>query len=379
VERTSTTIATVALGVLLAACGGTTDPAGPSSTRGAAGETSDAQLAAWEHLDVVEAVLPDRAAATVLQTDVDITDAWDRYGFAGEAPFIDVEHDVLLLLGRPDNACPDDLVSLRVDAERLATGWLEPPGGCNDPLLLWLHAVRVHRGVLGTGFSYAPEAPFTDELTEVSIELPPYDGDAPPDPALPEAMSEAELAAVFDGHAVARCGPEHRPIEAAFGAPDREISEFDPDQTEAIETLDRALPFLAGEGYAPDRDVTGLIDRSEGPAHAAVVVHEADVDAVQALLDAEFGAGGVRVWADPWNPAQIHAAQETLLDLMGPATDGPGAIVGLSGPPGPVTIGMVDPTREALDRIAAVVDPTLVCVDVELSGVAPADEDDAAG
>jgi hypothetical protein len=379
VERTSTTIATVTLAVLLAACGGTSDPAGSGTAGGAAGSASDAQLAAWEHLGVVEAVLPDRAAATVLETEADITDAWIDHGFAGEVPTVDVEHDVVLLLGRPDNACPDDLVSLRVDADRLVTEWLEPPGGCNDPLLLWLHAVRVHRGVLGTGFSYAPEAPFTDELAEVTIELPAYDGDAPPDPALPEAMSEAELAAVFDGHAVARCGPEHRPIEAAFGAPDREVSEFEPDQTEAIETLDRALPFLAGEGYAPDRDVTGLIDRSEGPAHAAVVVHEADADEVQALLDAEFGAGGVRVWADPWDPAEIHAAQEALLDLMGPATEGPGAIVGLSGPPGPVEIGMVDPTREALDRIAAAVDPTLVCVDVQLSGLPQASEDDAAG
>ncbi len=101
------------------------------------------------------------------------------------------------------------------------------------------------------------------------------------------------------------------------------------------------------------------------------MVHAPEADDVQDLLDAELGAGTVTVWADPWDAREVQAAQEALNELMGPGSDGPGAIVSTSGAPGPVAIGMVDPTRAALDAIADRVDTDLVCVDVIRSGVEP--------
>jgi hypothetical protein len=360
--------------VVAAACGGTVDePAAAGGPTDAAGRGSEV---AWEHLAAVEGQLPDRAAAAVTESQGDTDDAWRTHGFEGDAPTLG-DDEVLLLLGRFDNSCPDTPISLAVLDGALDVEWLAPPGGCTDEGLLWLHALRVHRGVLGGTFSYGLERPFEDELRPVTIELPPFDGDAPPAPAPPQAMDDAALDEVFAGHPVERCGPEHDPIAAIFGDPDREVTdEFDPEDARVSEDIEAAVDVLVAAGEDPDRTFSPLFDRSQGAPRAAVIVHEPRVPEIQALLDDELGAGTVHVWADPWDPIEVTAAWEDLMELMGPASEGPGAITGVSGPPGPMEIGMVDPTREALDRIAASVDPALVCVDVELSGVRPEPLDD---
>ncbi|MCC5950201.1 MAG: hypothetical protein JJT89_17250, partial [Nitriliruptoraceae bacterium] len=357
----------------LGACGGPSlDPIGEGPSSGA--QTTDGGEVAWEHLGVVEGVLDEQRAAAVLTSDAEVEEAWGRLGFEGDAPTLRDDR-VLLLLGRPDDACPDDLVELGVDDDRLTTGWQEPPGGCEQPLILWLHAVDVHRAVLAPGFTYGPDEPFVGELDEVTIEVEAASGDAPPAPEPDQAMSDEEVAAVFADHPVRPCGPEHDPIAAAFGDPDRAIdddvlTEDNAAEGAAIEGVEAALTLLEGQGWEPDLQVTGLVDRSEGDARAAVVVYEADADEVQALLDRELGAGTVTVWADPWDPEQVRAAQRELTSLMD-ADGGPGAIVSASGAPGPVALGMIDPTREALDEVAAVADPALVCIEVLRSGQQP--------
>lgn len=361
--------------LLLVACGGPSlDPIGegPSPTSTLPEEAGDASVA-WTHLDVAEGVLDDEAAAAVVDDADDIAAVWDELGFETAAPELGADR-VLLLLGRPDNACPDDPIELRVEDGRLITAWQEPPGGCVDPLIRWVHAFDVHRGVLAPGFTYGPAEPFADELREVTIEVAGADSEIPPPPEPPAAMSDEEVDAVFDGHRVERCGPEHDPIAAAFGDPDREVDdagfEGDPSQDTAIRDIDAALEVLAEAGFDVDERVSGLVDRSEGEARAAVVVHLDDADRAQTTLDEALGTGTVTVWPDPWDPSEVRAAQEALTALMG-ATDEPGAIVSASGPPGPVQLGMVDPTRDALDEIAATVDADLVCVEVLRSGLAP--------
>ena len=327
----------VTVALVLSACGPTEPPPEPSDPGAQTTDDRDAaaRLPAWEQLDVVEAILPDRAAAEVIEDPDEMDAAWARVGFDGDVPSIDPATDVLLLLGRADNACPADLIGLEVVDGRLITDWLEPPGDCVDPLIHWVYAVQVHRGVLGEAFTYALDAPFGDELTPVTVALPPFTDDADRvAPSPPRAMTDAA-------------------------------------QETALEQVDAAIALLREAGFEPHRDVTGLIDRSTGTARAAVVVHAPEADDVQDLLDAELGAGTVTVWADPWDAREVQAAQEALNELMGPGSDGPGAIVSTSGAPGPVAIGMVDPTRAALDAIADRVDTDLVCVDVIRSGVEP--------
>lgn len=356
--------------VLAVACGGAADepaPAGsPAPTQ--AGQQGEV---AFEHLGVVEGALPDRAAAAVAESQGDTDDAWRTYGFEGDAPTL-ADDEVLLLLGRFDNACPDTPIGLEVVDGSLEVDWLTPPGSCEDIGLLWLHALRVHRGVLGTGFTYGLEQPFDDDLSPATIELPPFDGAAPPAPEPPQAMDDAAIDAVFAGHPVERCGPQHDPIAAIFGDPDREVTdEFDPDDARVSQEIEAAVDVLVAAGEDPDRTFSPLFDRSQGAPRAAVIVHEPRVPEIQALLDDELGTGTVHVWGDPWDPIEVTEAWESVMELMGSASEGPGAITWSSGPPGPIDIGMIDPTREALDRIAAAVDPSLVCVDVELSGVGP--------
>jgi hypothetical protein len=367
-------VAVIAGALLLTACGSgepTLDPIDPGPQPTGDDEAAGTGLT-WDHLDVVEATLPDRAAASVVEDPDEIAAVWERLGFESGVPTLDPATDVLLLLGRADNACPDELIVLEVVDERLVTEWLEPPGGCVDPLIHWVHAVQVHRGVLGEQFTYALEEPFADDLEPVTITLAAFDDDGSRRaPTPPQAMSDDEVDAVFADHPIRRCGPDDDPIADAFGPLDEPVDEFDPDQETALEQVDAAMAVLTDAGFEPHADVSGLIDRSTGTSRAAVVVHEPRAEEVQDLLDAELGPGTVTVRADPWDAREVQAAQEALGALMGPGSDGPGAIVSTSGAPGPVEIGMVDPTREALDAIADRVDAELVCVDVIRSGVGP--------
>jgi hypothetical protein len=364
----------VTVAILSTACGASEPTLGPieAGPQPTDADTAGGSQLAWGQLDVVEGTLPGDAAATVLDEADAIGAAWQRYGFAGDVPSIDPETEVLLLLGRADNACPDELIGLEVADGRLVTDWLEPPGDCNDPLIRWLYAVQVYRGVLGDGFTYALDEPFAGELAAVTIELPPFDDDGSRTaPTPPQAMADDEVAAVFADHPIRRCGPDDDPIAAAFGPLDEPVDEFDADQEAALDHVEAAMALLHDAGFEPHADVTGLIDRSTGTTRAAVVVHAPDADEVQDLLDDELGPGTVTVWADPWDAREVQAAQEALGGLMGPGSDGPGTIVSTSGAPGPVVVAMVDPTREALDAIADRVDAELVCVDVIRSGVRP--------
>lgn len=434
--RARATIATAAAAVLLlAACGDPADGPGPADTDdGTATGTqpaSDGEVA-WTHHGEVEATLDGRAAAEALEDPDTLADAWATHGFDGDPPTVDFDDEVVLLLGRPDNACPDQPVELAVDdAGHLDIEWVTPPGGCTDPLILWLHALTVHRGVLAEEVTYGPDEPFEGELEAVTLELPPYDGDAPPPPTLEdldqEAMTDEEIDAVFADHPVERCGPEHEPFRddtvdgdlsddpqvadaqrdrAGFGVPSDEAStraameaddaadqDVDDDglvdgeeplgaygfplteaelqasqDAEALAADAREL--LDDEGIDTRFDAIPVIDRAD-EVRAVVATDQARVDEVQQLLDASFGEGAVAVEVLPWPPRDVADAQDALMELMGGADEGPGAITGMGGPPGPVQLSMVDPTVDALDAIADQVDPALVCVDVQRSGVGP--------
>jgi hypothetical protein len=124
--------------------------------------------------------------------------------------------------------------------------------------------------------------------------------------------------------------------------------------------------FLRQQGYRSNVDFVPYISRATG-VRPGFWVDGGAAPKVQRLLDDEFGNGAVLVVENRYDFEAIDKAQRDIGDLMG--GDGPGSIVFSSGIPGPVELGMIDPTREALDRVAATVDPSLVCVEPTLSGV----------
>lgn len=142
-------------------------------------------------------------------------------------------------------------------------------------------------------------------------------------------------------------------------------SELAQDQR-ATQLVQEVVAYLRGRGLTQERDFVPMLARDDG-IRPRVLVAPDDVADRQADLDREFGRGEVDVAALRYDLREIQRAQRDLGPIMG--GDGPGAIVSTSGVPGPVGTGMIDPTRDALDLIARTVDPALVCVHPELSGV----------
>ena len=370
--------------------------------------TAQGQARAWRHLARVEGLLEDGSAAMAIQKQAALDGAWASYGFKGAAPPVDFDHEVVLLLLQPDDACPDELIGLEVRDGELHPEWLPPPGGCNQPLIFRLHAVAVHRGHLPRRFGVALPEPYAAEAARAEIELAAYEGEAaPPPPTPPRAMTAAQLDAVFDGHAVRRCTPEDDAVpertvdgplsndpevaeaqqqRAGFGVPSdeqttREVM-ADPDRTDeygfpllaselaqdqrASELVQDVIRYLEDQGLDPERDFVPMLGR-DGGIRPRVLVPPDEVAARQADLDREFGRGEVDVRALRYDLREIQRAQRDLRPIMGGS--GPGTIFSSTGAPGPVEIGMIDPTRDALDLVARTVDPALVCVHPELSGV----------
>jgi hypothetical protein len=386
-------------------------PASVTVDGGAQRVDGDTAGAAWTHLGMVEAMLPDGAAATAIEDEDTFAAAWTDHGFEGGAPEVDFDHHAVLLLGQPDDACPDELVELEVVGDRLEIGWLPPAGGCDQPLIMRLHAVEVHRGHVPDTFHVELAPPFEDELTRVTIELAPYDDQAPPPRDPPSAMSDDELEQVFADHPVRRCRPEDRPGQdgevdgplsddavvaeaqrqrAGYGLTSDEatvrrlLDDPGPSDTYGFPVLDEELEadmaagnvmdelvtWLGAEGLDLERDLTPILSRSGG-IQPMVLVTADDEDRIRAMVEERFGPGVVEVRVQRWDPAEVMDAQETVTALMGDH-EASWLISWVSGPPGPAEIGVIDPTRDALDAIAELVDPELVCVSVELSGIQPA-------
>ena len=322
---------------------------------------------AWVHLAQKEGRLRGRASAVAVETPAHLAAAWGDYHLPESPPDVDFEKYAVLLLLQPDDACSDDLATLRVTRGELAVEWLSPPGGCTLPLIFRLHAVAVHRSHIPQRFDVRVPEPHARDARATSIRLRVEPGQHP-DPVLPTPpapMTKEELDAVFAGHEIRRCRPDDHVLNDG-PAPVHASGD-------GTRMADLVRPWLRDNGFATDREAVPYID-TDGDGGLHVLVAPANVERLQAALDEKFGPGVVAAEAARYDFAAIDRAQQDLRALMGPP-DGPGSIVGSDGIPGPVQILMVDPTRGALDAVAATVDPRLVCVTPELSGYTAGDPD----
>ena len=409
-----THLATALLLLVLVACTRNDSPPialgnGPSETQPPAPqlpvEAPDRQRVAWQRLAHTAGMLDDSAAAEAVEDAAFLAETWKRYGFKGPVPQVDFQAFFVLLLAQPDDACVDKLIGLEVTGGRLRPTWLSPPGGCAQPLIMRIHAVEVHRAFLPSRFEVAEGDPYKDMTKPVTITFDAVDGPAPPPPEEPQAMSEQELEMVFAGHPVRRCTPEGElgadaPVDGPL-SDDPKVAKWqrgragygvasDEQSTRAAaerstETAAYGFP-LTPEDLQADQDAMALmdrvmrwweksdwsgvepmIDRRGGIRPKLLLTRSGDAAALRRAIDAEFGQGNVLVESSPYEFSEIEKAQRALGKIMG--GDGPGAIVSSTGVPGPVMLGMIDPTREALDKVAATVDPAFVCVGPMRSGV----------
>lgn len=349
--------ALVALLVLLLvpACTAAPDEAGA----GAAGEEPPADVA-WRHVGMVDGMLPGSVTAVVVSEPDDLAGALAATGAAdpGEVAW---DRELVLLLAQPDDACPDELVGLDEVDGVVRPAWLQPPGGCQQPLIWRIHTVVVHRGHLTGPTTFLVEEPYVQDVAVVTLDLPAYDGEVPPPPEPPRQMAASDLDAVFAGHPVQRCEPLP---EAPVGDRAGELE----DEADA-ERIDRVLSWLTrNPRWDTERELVPILDVwGDGEFHIRVAEERADE--LRADIEAEFGPGVVIVDGVDPSPAELRDAQDALAPLMGGS--GPGAIVWSAGAGRrlQVELGMVDVTREALDRVAELVDPRLVCIEPQLTGV----------
>lgn len=66
---------------------------------------------------------------------------------------IDFDRNVVLIMTRPDNACPDTITRIEIEEGEAGPTWTpvfeDLSSACNDPLLSWLYVVLLDRSALG--------------------------------------------------------------------------------------------------------------------------------------------------------------------------------------------------------------------------------------
>ena len=174
-------------------------------------------------------------------------------------------------------------------------------------------------------------------------------------------MTQAQLAEVFADHPVRPCSELPDLRDEVFGEPSGEPT--------AKESTFPAMDFTVSEDlqteYAIEHaDTFGwlMVDQAAG---AWIVGVTADVEEHEQWLAALYPEETFRVIETPHNQNDLAAAQEAVMPLH----QGEDPIVVGSGYFAYLELHVVYPTRQDLDAIAELVDPTVVCVDPVLSGL----------
>lgn len=350
------------------AAGGGQEPAMPAPVVEV--DEQEPGTVAWRYRGMVEGLLPDNVTALAATTSDELRGLVARTDVADPGP-VDWDREFVLLLAQPDDLCPDTLVGLDAVDGVVEPSWLAPPGGCAQPLIWRIHTVVVHRGHLTGPTTFVVPEPYRRDVTVVTLDLPSYDGEVPAPPQRDEQMSSDALDAVFAGHPVARCEP--LPDAPTTGGDDRDDDPEADDRSVESERIDRVMTFLnVHPDWDAERDVMPILDIwGDGRFHLRVAAERAEE--LRADLEEEFGPDVAIIDAVDPGPAELLAVQDALGPLHGGS--GPGSIsysAGLSRRL-QVEVGMIDPTREALDAIAELVDPRHVCVVPVLSGVVVGD------
>lgn len=278
-----------------------------------------------------------------------LSQLWDHHGFEGPPPHVDFGTRVVLVSVRAEDACPDDLVEMRLSGGVLEPTFLPPPGGCDEPLLTTAHAVAVHRGDLPAQFTAVlrqHEGHGGD--VETGLSLPPYDGSAAPAPPVPaRQMSVAALDAVFGGHPMRRCSEVPDITTEAVDGP------IDADADVARRMA--VAGDIQGADAAEHADTFGVLVLEQADGGTLVVGVTDDLEGHRARLTDSHPDVALRVVQVAATERELRAAQEALRPLHDDGT------VSYSAFAVHLTVGVVDPTREDLDAIAALVDPAFTC------------------
>lgn len=355
----------VALAMVLAACGEqvAVEPAPGGSGQASPGATAVHPDAVWfEVLGVTEAAGGD-LGVDLAQSRGELAAFWDAHGFDEPVPEPGFDEHVVALVRRGDNACPDEVMEVRRVGAALEHTLLPPPGACNDPYIVWAYAIAYHRGDLGEEVTLRiDEADGPDGTLTATFTLPPYDGPpAPPPSPPPRQLTDEALAAVFAGHPVRPCTELHDPREEVLSGQPAPDDGGSPGGAPAGVDVPGDVQTAYAAEY-PGEFGWFMVDQAAGEWVVGVT---GDVEGHRARLSARHPGQRFRVVETPHAQRDLAAAQEAARPLH----TGDDPLLVHSSHFAYLELGVIDPTRDDLDKIAAVVDPTLACVEPVLSGL----------
>jgi hypothetical protein len=175
--------------------------------------------------------------------------------------------------------------------------------------------------------------------------------------ALPQ--TERELARVFTGNPVQPC-PDRTAVAAQLGVLPGP-GDYDR-QPEVIDLVYDTADWLREQGWRVPQDANPTFDRVDGRLVPVFRAPGHEVTRLQAVLDAQFGAGTFAVTRELWPADAVYDAGEAILRHYA-AIYRLAEISSTSAPHiGPYELGLVRVNREVLDLLAAVAGPDMVCV-----------------
>lgn len=131
----------------------------------------------FELLDLREGAAFDMGTLRSAVDADELAQLWSDAGFADEAPVVDFGQWVVVSITIPDDACPPRLSDFTRDGDVWTPVFVEPSGGCVEPLIPKTYVVAINRSEATPGFTLHLEADstfgFDDQLLE--IDVPPAD------------------------------------------------------------------------------------------------------------------------------------------------------------------------------------------------------------
>lgn len=102
----------------------------------------------------------------------DFGSLWREFGLTTEIPVIDFHRYLVIFYDRAEDACPNDLLLMSMDGDRLLPKFVPPGGGCILPLIPTSYAVSVDRNTVPTRFiAYLEEAMTLYPAVEHEVDL----------------------------------------------------------------------------------------------------------------------------------------------------------------------------------------------------------------
>lgn len=151
-------------------------PSSPTETSSPSTEAPQESGVVFEVLGMGEPGIDAMGALRSASTQAELKQVWTTAGLGTSPPEVDFTEKVVVSITIPDDACPPTLVEFRRGANGLEPIFMEPDGGCIQPLIPKTFVVALDWASTGDSFRvFLPGQPifdFNDQILDVSRSTP---------------------------------------------------------------------------------------------------------------------------------------------------------------------------------------------------------------